>query len=220
MGVRCGVGAASQASQRGCRHVAWAAMPEDVAEASVVAIEILDEASREESGRLRFVAGDREGYYPGIATASGHSTVLLLQSTEPENDTPFTGLSAECLRARGVVVVDPSSVSVTYHEREWLFAAVFSDALHISGERTAWIETRYHSERALFAKIDLHVTPMPYNAAKIAMRPSGLQRIALRYRRPPTQPLVSSKPLRLPGLVVQKVYQAVRRNAGPLQRGA
>jgi hypothetical protein len=31
------------------------------------------------------------------------------------------------------VVVDPSSVSVTYHERASLFAAIFSDALHISG---------------------------------------------------------------------------------------
>ncbi|HTJ27247.1 MAG TPA: hypothetical protein VMA36_13890 [Candidatus Limnocylindria bacterium] len=96
------------------------------------------------------------------ARAAGISTVLLLAATDPSLDDAFTNEFAEVLRERGVNVVDPSSVHVTYHQRSTLVAAVFGPVLAVAANSVGWIETQYHSRRALFATVDLHRNSLPY----------------------------------------------------------
>lgn len=97
-----------------------------------------------------------------IARAPGKGTVILLDSNVPELDDEFTSFFAETLRSRGVRVVDPSSVQLTYHERASIVAVVFDSMAAVSESRVAWIETKYGAPQALFARVRINVTSLPY----------------------------------------------------------
>lgn len=95
-------------------------------------------------------------------SAGGIRTALILESSVPELDDELTNYFSETMRSRGVAILDPSSVRLTYHERTSIMAVAFGPIAAISADSIAWIETRYSSPRALFARIRLSTSSLPY----------------------------------------------------------
>jgi len=95
-------------------------------------------------------------------SAAAIRTALILESSVPELDGELTNYFAETMRARGVAILDPSSVRLTYHERSSVVAIALGPLVAVSAESIAWIEERYSSPRAIFARLRLSSSSLPY----------------------------------------------------------
>lgn len=97
---------------------------------------------------------------PAIAKAP--STALLLSSSAPDLDDQYLDFVSGALRGRGVNIYDPSSADATYHERASIVAEAIGPVLTAAISRVAWVETHYHTRRAMFVHLDIHSSSLPY----------------------------------------------------------
>ena len=112
--------------------------------------------------RITFATGAAMlGLMRGVS-AAGIRTALILESSVPELTDELTNYFAEIMRARGVAILDPSSVRLTYHERTSVVAIALGPLVAVSEESVAWIEERYSSPRAIFARLRLSSSSLPY----------------------------------------------------------
>jgi len=96
------------------------------------------------------------------ALARGKDTVILLSTSDPDQDEECTNFLAEALRSRGVSVVDPSSVHLTYHQKSQIAGIAVGPVAALEAQSVSWISRSYHSSRALFANISFHDVELPY----------------------------------------------------------
>ncbi|HEY0798947.1 MAG TPA: hypothetical protein VGD50_07340, partial [Candidatus Baltobacteraceae bacterium] len=75
--------------------------------------------------RRPFMLGAFFACLPAVAAATGKDTAIVLATNDPDQDDACTDYLAEALRSRGVLIVDPSSVTLTYHQRSEIVHAAF-----------------------------------------------------------------------------------------------
>src|SRR5579863_5895545 len=94
--------------------------------------------------------------------AQGHSVVVVVAATDPDVNEDLENALAGDLHDRGVPVVDPSSIDVTYHEQARLAAERSLTGFSINYSAMAWITTRYHSDRAMLTRMRFSTRSAPY----------------------------------------------------------